>query len=144
MVFSHDKESLMAVKKKASTGKKAATTRKKAAAKSTGAAKKTKVSSPYNKSALYNHLAQNTGLSRKQVASVFDELKSAIHGHVAKDGPKLFTLPGLLKVKVVHKPATKSRKGINPFTGEETVFKAKPARNVVKIQALKALKQMAT
>lgn len=132
----------MAVKKKASSGKKAAATRKKAPAKAAGG-KKVKVSSAYNKSTLYNHLAQTTGLSRKQVASVFDELKGAIQGHVAKDGPKVFTLPGLLKVKVVHKPAQKARKGINPFTGEETTFKAKPARNVVKVQALKTLKEMA-
>jgi len=132
----------MAVKKKASTGKKTAATRKKAPAKAAGG-KKVKITSAYNKSALYNHLAQSTGLSRKQVASVFDELKGAIQGHVGKDGPKVFTLPGLLKVKVVHKPAQKARKGINPFTGEETTFKAKPARNVVKVQALKTLKEMA-
>ena len=47
-----------------------------------------------------------------------------------------------MKVKVVRKPATKARKGINPFTQEETVFKAKPARNVVKVLPLKALKDM--
>jgi len=52
-------------------------------------------------------------------------------------------MPGLMKVKVVRKPATKARPGINPFTGEETIFKAKPARNVVKVQPLKALKDMA-
>jgi nucleoid DNA-binding protein len=51
-------------------------------------------------------------------------------------------LPGLAKIKVIRKPATKERKGINPFTGEEAVFKAKPARNVIKIQPLKALKDM--
>lgn len=132
----------MAVKKKASSGKKAATTRKKAPAKA-ASGKRVKVSSAYNKSALFNHIAQSVGLSRKQVATVFDELRGAIQGHVAKDGPKVFTLPGLLKIKVVHKPAQKARKGINPFTGEETTFKAKPARNVVKVQALKTLKEMA-
>jgi hypothetical protein len=66
-----------------------------------------------------------------------------IEGHLKKNGAGIFTLPGLLKMKVVRKPATKARKGINPFTGEETVFKAKPARNVVKIQPLKAVKEMA-
>jgi len=55
----------------------------------------------------------------------------------------VFNLPGLLKVMVVRKPATEARKGINPFTGQETIFKAKPARNVVKIRPLKGLKDMA-
>jgi nucleoid DNA-binding protein len=52
-------------------------------------------------------------------------------------------MPGLFKIQTVRKPATKARKGINPFTGEETVFKAKPARTVVKIRPLKKLKEMA-
>ena len=51
-------------------------------------------------------------------------------------------LPGLMKITVVRKPAPKARKGINPFTKEETMFKAKPARNVVKVRPLKALKDM--
>lgn len=51
-------------------------------------------------------------------------------------------MPGLLKIKVVKKPATKARKGINPFNGEETVFKAKPAHKVVKVLPLKGLKDM--
>lgn len=129
----------MAAKKSASSSKKSASAKK-----SASPARKAKaVSSAFNKSTLFTHIAEETGLSRKQVASVFDELKGAIEGHVKKSGPQLFTLPGLLKIKVIHKPATKARKGINPFTGEETTFKAKPARNVVKVQALKALKQMA-
>ncbi|MCK4951550.1 MAG: HU family DNA-binding protein, partial [Gammaproteobacteria bacterium] len=56
--------------------------------------------------------------------------------------PGTFTVPGLMKVKVVRKPATKARKGINPFTGEEMMFKAKPARNVAKVLPLKGLKDM--
>ena len=134
----------MAVKKSASTAKKAVTTKKKATAKTAAPARKVKsVSSAFNRTALLNHISEGTGLSRKQVASVFDELKGAVEAHVKKGGPQLFTLPGLLKVKVIHKPATKARKGINPFTKEEVMFKAKPARNVVKVQALKALKDMA-
>lgn len=129
----------MAAKKSASSSKKSASAKK-----AGSSARKAKaISSAFNKSALFTHIADGTGLSRKQVASVFDELKGAIEGHVKKNGPQLFTLPGLLKIKVIHKPATKARKGINPFTGQETTFKAKPARNVVKVQALKALKQMA-
>ena len=59
---------------------------------------------------------------------------------VAKTGPGVFNLPGLLKIVRVHKPATKARKGINPFTREPMMFKAKPARNMVRVRALKALK----
>lgn len=89
-----------------------------------------------------DNIAQNTGLTKKQVSSVFDQLKSVMEGHVKKGSAQVFTLPGLLKVKVIRKPATRARKGINPFTGLETTFKAKPARNVVKVQPLKALKDM--
>jgi nucleoid DNA-binding protein len=94
-----------------------------------------------SKSEVYAHISEDTGLSRKQVASVFDSLTGLIEKSLRK-GPGLFTLPGLLKIKVIKKPATKERKGINPFTGEETVFKAKPARKVVKALPLKALKEM--
>ena len=52
-------------------------------------------------------------------------------------------VPGLMKVTVVQKPAVAARMGINPFTKQEQMFKAKPARRVVKIRALKALKDMA-
>lgn len=127
----------MAAKKKA-TSKKATSATKKAAPR-----KAKSIKDPMSKTTLFTEIATGTGLNRKQVSAVFDELKSLVEGHVKKGGPQLFTLPGLLKVKVIRKPATKARKGINPFTGEETVFKAKPARNVVKVQPLKALKEMA-
>lgn len=102
----------------------------------------TSVSKAYTKGQLYVTLAGRTGLNRKEVASMFDELKSIVAAHVKKQGPGQFTLPGLVKLTVTHKPATKARKGINPFTGEEMMFKAKPARNVVKARALKQLKEM--
>lgn len=73
---------------------------------------------------------------------MFDGLQEVIKNDLGKRGPGLFVVPGLLKIKVINKPATKARKGINPFTGEETMFKAKPARRVVKAQALKKLKDM--
>ena len=125
----------MATKKKASTKKKS--TAKKAVQRA-----KT-IRDPYTRSALLSHIAGNTGLTKNQVASVLDDLKLVIEGHVKQGSAQVFTLPGLLKIKVNRKPATKARKGINPFTGEEMMFKAKPARNVVKVQALKALKDMA-
>ena len=105
-------------------------------------AAKKKASKPMSKSEILGTISENTDLSRKDVASVFDELGSLIGKSVGRRGPGVFNVPGLMKIKVVRKPATKARKGINPFTGEETMFKAKPARNVVKVTALKALKDM--
>jgi nucleoid DNA-binding protein len=66
-----------------------------------------------------------------------------INGHLKKGGAGVCTIPGLMKIKTIHKPATRARKGTNPFTGEEMMFKAKPARNVVKVLPLKNLKAMA-
>ena len=99
-------------------------------------------SKPQTKSQILNALAEQTGLTRKQVSSVFDGMSGLIRHDLGKRGPGSFNVPGLLKLKVVRKPATKARKGINPFTGEEQMFKAKPARNIVKAQPLKALKEM--
>lgn len=101
------------------------------------------IKDPLTKSQLLSTLAENTELSKKEVTAVVDELATVIEGHLKKNGAGVFTLPGLLKMTVVRKPATKARKGINPFTGEETMFKAKPARNIVKIKPLKAVKEMA-
>ena len=119
---------------------------KKKAKKKTAAAKATTIKlikEPLTKSQLFTTIAENTELKKKDIVAVFDELATLINGHVKRNGAGVFTLPGLLKIKVIRKPATKARKGINPFTGEPTVFKAKPARNVVKAQPLKNLKEMA-
>lgn len=140
------KTSKRSVSKKKTAAKKTAakkTTAKKTAAKTTTAKRVTAIKEPYTKSSLYSDIAERTGLTKKQVDAVFGELGSIIEGHVKKNGAGVFTLPGMLKMKVVRKPATRARKGINPFTGEPTTFKAKPARNVVKIQPLKNLKEMA-
>ena len=94
------------------------------------------------KGQVFGEIAESTELTRRQVSAVFDGLAGMIKRDLSKRGPGLFTVPGLMKIKVVRKPATKSRKGINPFTGQEMMFKAKPARNVVKVQALKGLKDM--
>ncbi|MGD8379498.1 MAG: HU family DNA-binding protein [Gammaproteobacteria bacterium] len=95
------------------------------------------------KSEIFSKIAEDTGLTKKDVGAVFESLNAQIKKNIGRRGPGLFNIPGLMKIKVVKKPATKARKGINPFTGEETVFKAKPARKVVKVQPLKALKDMA-
>lgn len=86
--------------------------------------------------------AETTGLSKKQVAAVFESLTGQIKNAVGKKGPGVFALPGLMKITVINKPATKARKGINPFTKEEQMFKAKPARRVVKVRPLKSLKEV--
>ncbi len=133
----------MATKKKAAkktTAKKKVTAKKKAAA-ATPTIRAIK--EPYTKTTLYSTIAERTGLKKKEVDAVFGELADIINGHVKRNGAGVFTMPGLMKLKVVRKPATRARKGVNPFTGEPTVFKAKPARNVVKVLPLKALKQMA-
>ena len=95
------------------------------------------------KSEIITNIATTTELSRKQVASVFDALADQIKAALGKKGPGLFVMPGLLKVMVIQKPAVKARKGINPFTKQEQMFKAKPARKVIKLRPLKALKDMA-
>lgn len=116
---------------------------KKAAAKQPATKKVKAISERYNKTQILNQIAENTELSKKQVQSVLDELSDIVEGHVKKRAVGEFVLPGLLKIVTVKKPATKARKGINPFTGEETVFKAKPASTAVKIRPLKKLKEMA-
>lgn len=92
------------------------------------------------KSEILAHISKETELSKKQVGAVFESLNTLIKKSLR--GAGVFTMPGLLKMKVVKKPATKARKGINPFTGEETMFKAKPASKKVRAAALKSLKEM--
>ena len=106
------------------------------------AKKKAAPAKPMTKSEIFGSIADSTDLTRKDVAAVFEALGGLIRKNVGRRGPGVFNIPGLMKIRVQRKPATKARKGINPFTGEEAVFKAKPARNVVKVTALKALKDM--
>ena len=97
---------------------------------------------PMTKSDIVSGIAESTGLTKKDVKSVFEAMAAQIKKSLGRRGSGAYTVPGLMKLVVVRKPATKARKGINPFTQEETVFKAKPARNVVKIRPLKNLKDM--
>ena len=118
----------------------------KTAAKSRSAAPKGKkisaASKPRSRGEFYSVLAENTELSRKQVAMVFDTMAKILAVDLSKSGPGICNVSGLMKVTVQRKPATKARKGINPFTKEEVMFKAKPARNVIKIRPLKLLKDL--
>ncbi len=96
---------------------------------------------PSTKSEIYTYISERTTLKKKEVGAVFDALADIISRDL-KRGVGVFNVPGLMKIKAVHKPAVPERRGINPFTKEETTFKAKPARNVVKVQPLKGLKDM--
>ena len=106
------------------------------------AKKSSSISSPLNKSQILADIATTTGLAKRDVGKVVEELAGVIERHIGKKGPGSFTMPGLFKIKTIRKPATKARKGINPFTKEEVTFKAKPARTVIKIRPLKKLKDM--
>ena len=107
------------------------------------ATKQASIKSKYSKTQILDAIAAGTALSRKQVAAVLDSLGDVIEAHVKKNAVGEFVLPGLLKISTVRKPATKAHKGINPFTKEEVMFKAKPATTVVKVRPLKRLKDMA-
>jgi nucleoid DNA-binding protein len=97
---------------------------------------------PANRAVVYTAMAEKTALGKKEVAAVFSALSALIAKELGKKGPGQFVLPGLLKLKVVRKPATKARPGKNPFTGEPMTIQAKPARNVVRALPMKALKEM--
>ncbi len=94
------------------------------------------------KSDIMGVIAASSGLAKKEIAAVFDNLQELITFDLGRSGPGVFNFPGLMKIVKVTKPATKARKGINPFTKEPMMFKAKPAHSVVKVRALKSLKEM--
>jgi nucleoid DNA-binding protein len=106
-------------------------------------AKPISVKDPLSKSGITTSICDASGVAKKDVVAVLDTLNRIIEAHIKSRGPGKFVLPGLLKIVVVKKPARPARKGVNPFTGEDTMFKAKPAHKVVKVKALKKLKEMA-
>ncbi len=117
-------------------------TAKKAAAKP---AKITASAKPRKKTEIFTIIAEHNGLARKQVSGVFETLSAIMAADLAKpakDKPKTFVVPGLMKVTSRFKPAVAARKGIDPFTKTEKMFKAKPASTAIKIRPLKALKAM--
>jgi len=95
------------------------------------------------KSEILSKISETVGISRKQVAATFEALSGLVQANLGKKGPGQFVVPGLMKITVIQKPATPARMGINPFTKQEQMFKAKPARKVVKVRPLKALREMA-
>jgi nucleoid DNA-binding protein len=93
------------------------------------------------KSQIAAHIAETTGLTRKQVSAVFSTLQELAKVQLSKRGPGEFPiLPGMVKAKIRTKAAVKAGKWINPFTKQEEMRKAKPARRVVRFSALKTLK----
>jgi nucleoid DNA-binding protein len=106
------------------------------------AAAKSAKNTKYSKGQILTELSEKTGLSKKEVSGVLDHLTNLIERQLKKKSIGEFTLPGLLKITTIHKKAQKARQGINPFTKEPTMFKAKPARTVVKVRPLKKLKAM--
>jgi nucleoid DNA-binding protein len=143
----------MAIKKKAAAKKKApakkaaakkAPARKKAVAKKAAPVKKAPaIKQKMTKSQIIASVAESTGLTKKQIGSVMDEIHTLMERSIKKRSVGEFTVPGIMKITTVKKPARKARKGINPFTGEETMFKAKPASIAVKVRPLKKLKEFA-
>jgi nucleoid DNA-binding protein len=97
---------------------------------------------PRSKSDVYSTVAQHAGIHRRDVAAVFHTLAGMIRADLSKAGPGIFNVPSMMRITLKRKPATKARMGINPFTKEQVMFKAKPARNVVRVRPLKALKDM--
>ena len=133
--------------KKKAIGKKKVVAKKKVSKKKASKKKASKKKAaggkkPPTKSEILNHIAEETELSRGEVSAVLDSLSGLIGKNIGGRGPGVFNMPGLFKVKRITKKATKARKGINPFTGEEMMFKAKPARKAVKVLPLKNLKEM--
>jgi nucleoid DNA-binding protein len=102
------------------------------------------IKSVLTKSALVAHLSDAAAVAAKDVRALLAALEETIRASISKKGPRTFVLPGVLKITAVAVPAKKARKGINPFTGEATVFKAKPATVKVKVRPMKKLKDAAT
>ena len=107
-------------------------------------AKKMKpVKTKLSKSQVFEALAEDSGVTKSEVKKVWGSLERLIEASICERGHGQFTLPGLMKVTTVRRPAIKARRGINPFTKEEIWFKAKPATTGVRIRALKKMKGFA-
>jgi nucleoid DNA-binding protein len=128
---------------KKAPAKKATTKAAKPAVKAATSAQIKTITDKLTKTQIITMIAENTGLPKKEVVAVFDTLANITEASLKKRGIGEVTIPSLgVKITRKRKPATKKRKGVNPFTGEEITIQAKPARNVVKLTALKALKEV--
>jgi nucleoid DNA-binding protein len=95
-----------------------------------------------SKGEVFRAIAELSGVHRRDAAAVLHAMGALIKADLSKSGSGVFKVPGLLRVVVKRKPATKAHMGINPFTKEEVMFKAKPARNVVRVRPLQGLRDM--
>ena len=132
----------MPTKKKTKTLKKVIATRPVSTIDLTKPLKVNASAKPRSKSDVFGTIAQHAGLHRRDVAAVFHTLGALIKADLSKLGAGVFKIPGMMRITVTRKPATKARLGLNPFTKEEVMFKAKPARNVVRVRPLRGLKDM--
>jgi nucleoid DNA-binding protein len=92
------------------------------------------------KSEFVTKLAEKSGLTKKQTTSVLDAINAMVAQELGKRGPGEVIFPGLLKLNIVERPATPQHEGVNPFTKAPMIYKAKPARKVIRVRPLKALK----
>jgi nucleoid DNA-binding protein len=132
----------MAAKKKTKVTKKVISARPVSTLDLTKPLKVSGAAKPRSKSDVFATIAQHAGLHRRDVGAVFHTLGALIRADLSKNGAGVFKVPGMMRITVVRKPATKARMGINPFTKEEVMFQAKPARNVVRVRPLRGLKEM--
>lgn len=135
----------MKTAKKSAPKKTAKAPAKKVVAKSAAAPSSKKLpvaTKAYNKTQILSVISQLANVTKKQAGDMIDAVAKILEAHLKKGAAGVFTLPGMMKCYILHKPATKAHKGINPFTKEEMMFKAKPARNVVRIRPLKKLKDV--
>ena len=93
-----------------------------------------------NKSQFVTTLAEKSGLDKNRATSALETINAVVAQQLGKRGPGEVLIPGLLKLNVVDKPATRKHEGVNPFTKEPMTYKAKAARKVIKVRPLKALK----
>jgi DNA-binding protein HU-beta len=93
-----------------------------------------------SKSQFVTAVAEKSGLNQKQVSSALDAINEMVAEQLGKQGPGEVLIPGLLKLNVIDKPATRQHEGVNPFTKEPMTYKAKAAHRVIKVRLLKALK----
>jgi nucleoid DNA-binding protein len=93
-----------------------------------------------SKSEFITTLAEKSGINKKQATTALETINAMVAQELSQKGPGEIIIPNLLKLSIVVKPATHQHEGINPFTKEPMTFKAKPARKVIKVHPLKALK----
>jgi nucleoid DNA-binding protein len=99
-----------------------------------------RMSDRMSKSDFVGAVAEKTGVAKKDVKAVFDAMNEIVAQELGKGGPGEVVVPGLLKLNVTIKPAVPEHEGVNPFTKQPTIFKAKPERKIVKARVLKGLK----